>query len=64
MDSRAYQNILHVVGTTSSVITILGVIKVSEGNFWGIVLMFIGAAFTRISSEIEFQKIRKIIKEK
>lgn len=63
MDSRGYQNSLHVIGATSSLLTILGAVVVGSGNLWGVVLMFVGAIFTRMSSEIEFRKMKMIIKE-
>lgn len=63
MDSRQYQNVLHLVGATSSFLTILGVFVVGSGNMWGIVVMLAGACFTRISSEIEFRKMREIVRE-
>ena len=63
MDSRQYQNILHLVGATSSFLTIFGVFVMGAGNMWGVVLMIIGAIFTRISSEIEFRKMREIVRE-
>ncbi len=64
MDARNYQNALHFVGATSSFLTIFGVFVMGSGNAWGIALMVIGACFTRISSEIEFRKMREIVREK
>jgi hypothetical protein len=63
MDARNYQNLLHFVGATSSFLTIFGVFIVGSGNMWGIVIMLTGAIFTRISSEIEFRKMREIVRE-
>jgi len=64
MNSREYQNLLHVVGTLHSVLLILGAVIVGSGNFvFGIILMLAGATFARMSSEIDFQKINMIIKE-
>ncbi len=63
MNSRSYQNILHFVGATSSFLTIFGVFVVGSGNMLGIVIMLMGAIFTRISSEIEFRKMREIVRE-
>ena len=63
-NSRGYQNWLHVVGATSSVLILYGAIIVGSGNSLGVIIMIAGAVFQRISSEIEFRKIKKLIEEK
>lgn len=63
MNSRDYQNILHGVGTMSSVLMIYGAIIIGSGNFFGVLIMITGAGFQRISSEIEFRKMSCLIKE-
>ena len=63
-NSRGYQNWLHVVGATSSVLMLYGAIIVGSGNSLGVIIMIAGAVFQRISSEIEFRKIKKLIEEK
>lgn len=64
MNSRNYQNILHGVGAMSSVLIIYGAMVVGSGNPFGVLIMFAGAIFIRISSEIEFRKISALIEEK
>jgi len=64
MNSRNYQNILHFVGVTGSVLMIYGAVSVGAGDSSGIIIMFTGALFQRLSSEIEFRKISKLIEEK
>ncbi len=64
MDARKYQNALHFVGATSSFLTICGVFMLGSGNVYGLIVMIMGAILTRISSEIEFRKMREIVREK
>ena len=64
MDSRKYQNILHVVGAAGSLLTIFGAVLVGAGTWYGVILMLIGALFTRLTSEIEFRKQTLIVGEK
>ena len=65
MNSREYQNLLHIVGTLHSVLLILGAVIVGSGDFiFGIILMLAGATFARMSSEIEFRKMGMLIEEK
>ncbi len=64
MKSRQYQNLLHCIGAMSSLLTIFGAVMVGAGNILGLLLMICGAIFTRISSEIEFRKMREIVREK
>lgn len=63
-NSRGYQNWLHAVGATSSVLMLYGAVIVGSGNSLGIIIMVVGAIFQRISSEIEFRKISRLIEEK
>lgn len=64
VDSRQYQNILHFVGIISSLSTISGAVLIGGGKFYGILLMIFGAICTRITSEIEFTKMGKLMEEK
>jgi len=64
MNARNYQNALHFVGATSSFLTIFGVFMVGSGDVRGILLMIFGAILTRVSSEIEFRKMREIVRER
>lgn len=63
MNSRTYQNILHGVGAMSSVLMIYGAVIIGGGNFFGVLIMIAGAGFQRISSEVEFRKMSKLIEE-
>lgn len=63
-NSRGYQNWLHAVGVISSVLMLYGAVIIGSGNNSGIIIMGAGAIFQRISSEIEFRKISKLIEEK
>jgi hypothetical protein len=64
MNSRNYQNTLHLVGATSSLLTIFGAVLVGAGSYYGVILMLMGAIFTRLTSEIEFRKQTLIVGEK
>ncbi len=61
--SRNYQNILHISGTLYSFLTIFGAVLIGKGNNLGIIIMIIGAAMTRITSEIEYRKQEQLFKE-
>lgn len=62
--SRSYQNILHISGVLYSFLTILGAILIGKNEYIsGTILMIIGAAMTRMTSEIEFRKQTQLLKE-
>ncbi len=62
--SRTYQNILHISGVLYSFLTIFGAILVGKNEYIsGTILMIIGAAMTRITSEVEFRKQTQLLKE-
>ena len=62
--SRKYQNILHISGALYSFLMIFGAVLIGKNNYIiGILLMIIGAAMTRITSEIEFRKQTELFKE-
>ena len=62
--SRKYQNILHISGSIYSFLMIFGAVLIGKNNYiTGILLMIIGAAMTRVTSEIEFRKQTELFKE-
>ncbi len=63
--SRGWQNIIHILGLTYSILTISGAVLIGSQNYMvGIVLMIIGAIATRMTSEVEFRKQQSLFDEK
>lgn len=64
-NSRSWQNIQHVTGGIYSIVLILTGVMAGKSEYWW--TMFFGlVTFTlaRISSEVDYQKMKSIIKER
>ncbi len=64
-NSRFWQNIQHVTGGIYSIVLILTGVMAGKGELWATVLFGTTTfVLARISSEVDYQKIQAIIKER
>lgn len=64
VNSRSWQNILHITGVIYSSLTISGAVLIGSQNYTvGLTMMIIGAIAVRITSEVEFRKQCQLFSE-